>query len=104
MDLSTITAQSWITPLARGNPVQKVEMVDLIGVGNGVETQLGRVPMPPEIKAKDIVRSYLVGDPSDLDSEAGMAMCAIMDLLGWMRKNGWDHGLVSNQARPDVAR
>lgn len=64
------------------------EMMDLYGKkADGTEEFLGHVPMSPEMKIPDLVRSYGF-NPDDLD-EGSMVVGAMEDLIAWLKKQGW---------------
>ena len=71
-------------------PAQEpAETVTLVGIKDGIETVLGTVSTPPEMKAREIIRNY-GWNPDDQDDfgEGETAMCIINDLLAWMRRQG----------------
>lgn len=68
------------------------DTVTLVGVKDGVETNLGTVTTPPRMKLREIVRGYFGDDPEDDMSDAYMACCVGEDFLIWLMKNGWKSG------------
>lgn len=62
------------------------ETMTLVGVKDGVETVLGEVPLSPQMKAREIVRSYFSDNIDDDGSEASYAYYAMLDLINWMEK------------------
>lgn len=69
--------------------LQDGDVATIVGVKDGVETVLGRMPLQPAMKAKDILRSYGLENFDDEDSDASYALIAIEDLVRWMRSVGW---------------
>lgn len=86
--------------LATQPPAQDIETVDLVGIKNGVETNLGKVPMPPKMKLKEIARSYFGGNPEDDSSDAALMVGAGMEFFDWLQKQGYglNHGADGNHA------
>jgi hypothetical protein len=66
-----------------------IETIDLVGVVNGVHVPIGTMPMPPSMKAKEIVRSYFGRIDEDEGNEAAMALWACNELVTWMESQGW---------------
>lgn len=61
--------------------------VQIYGVNKeGIQVHLGEAIMPPRMKFKEILRSYL-GNPDDEDSDAAIALAAYDDLVDWQQKN-----------------
>ncbi|MDM0003928.1 hypothetical protein QTI51_03905 [Variovorax sp. J22G73] len=59
----------------------------LMGVrADGSTVNLGAVPMPPLMKARDVVRSYFPGDPDDDMTDAAMALQCCREVIDHMRK------------------
>lgn len=69
--------------------VMTTDQCAIVGVKNGVETLLGSGPMPWQMKAKDILKSYGFDDFSEDDTQASYALVAIEELVTWMLKMGW---------------
>lgn len=67
----------------------KVDTVSLVGIKDGVATNIGTVTTPPRMKLREIVRGYFGGDVDDEMSDAAMALAAGEDFLIWLMKNGW---------------
>ncbi len=65
------------------------ETVDLVGVKDGVETPLGKIPMPPEMKLKEIMRTYFGGDANDPESDACLGVAAGMEFFNWLIGQGY---------------
>ena len=79
---------------------------DIIGIKNGVETLLGRGPIPWNMKAKEILFSYGFNDFSDEDSQASYALAAVEELVAWMVKMGWTPPpmTITSVSSPDGAQ
>lgn len=69
--------------------ITPTEKVDIVGVKNGIETNLGKIPMPPSMKLKEIMRTYFSGSTDDEESEVSMAVAAGTELLAWMESQGY---------------
>jgi hypothetical protein len=65
------------------------ETVDLYGVKDGVEVRLGKILMPPKMKAKEIVHSYFGRIDEDECNDAAMALNVCEELIKWMQDQGW---------------
>lgn len=63
---------------------------------DGSQELLGKGPMPPAMKARELLRDYGFDTPDDEDSESAFALAVCEDLVAWMLKVGW-------QAPPAVA-
>jgi len=70
-------------------PSGDVETVDFVGVKNGTETNLGKIPTPPSMKLKEIMRTYFSGSPDDEESEVSMAVAAGMEFFTWLESQGY---------------
>ena len=66
-------------------PMKEVEMVQLVGIKDGREHDLGDVPITPAMKARDIAREY--GNLEDEDSEGSQILYCMEQLLNWMKEN-----------------
>jgi len=77
-----------LTELINGerNVAPTVDTVDLIGVKNGVETLLGKTPMPPLMKAKELDIGMFGGFTPDDGSDADLCYASMCDLLDWMQE------------------
>lgn len=63
----------------------ELETVQIIGVRpDGVEVDLGAAPMPPRMKAKDIVRSYFGEIDEESGNDGAMALWCCNELIDWM--------------------
>jgi hypothetical protein len=63
------------------------EMIDALGEKpNGERVLIGKVPMPPEMKMKDIIRNYIGMDFADEDSAESYALYAMQDFYDWHQK------------------
>jgi hypothetical protein len=64
-------------------------MVDLVGVkADGTQDVLGKVAMPPAMKAREIVRNYF-GEPVVDGDEADLCLAALQDFEAWLLEQGW---------------
>ncbi|MES2942947.1 MAG: hypothetical protein V4772_08785 [Pseudomonadota bacterium] len=63
-----------------------VETCRLVGVKNGIEVDLGDIPIPDMMKAKDIIRSYFTGDFEDDYSDAAMAIGCFEEFFVWKKE------------------
>lgn len=62
-----------------------IETVQVIGVRqDGSEVDLGRTPMPPKMKAREIVRSYFGEIDEDAGNDGAMALWSCNELIDWM--------------------
>lgn len=69
---------------------EPIETVDLVGVrANGEHVNLGKVAMPPRMKAREIAQSYFGPFQDDDGSEAESCFGAMDELIGWLVKQGW---------------
>lgn len=64
------------------------ETIDLVGIKDGKEVPLGKSPMPPQMKLREIMRSYFSGNPDDDDSDLSMAVAAGMEFFQWLGQQG----------------
>jgi len=65
----------------------EIETMQLIGIKEGREVDLGDMPLSPEMKMREIARQY--GNPDDEDDyPAGVAIGAMQDLITWMKQQG----------------
>jgi len=60
------------------------DTVKLVGIKNGVETELGEVPMPPRMKARELAREQFGGDPLDDCSDAALCYYALEQIIEYM--------------------
>lgn len=74
--------------LIADKPEQNPELIDLVGVRGGVETPLGKIPLPPSFKIREIATAqfgaYEPGDCSDAELCAG----AMEEFYTWLKANG----------------
>lgn len=78
--------------VAKPAPVQQepvAELVELVGVKNGVETSLGKVAMPPRMKAREIAREQFGAFQDDDGSDADFCFGALETLIDWMFQQGY---------------
>lgn len=68
----------------------EADTVDLVGVrANGEHVNLGKIAMPPRMKAREIAASQFGGFQDEDGSDAEMCFGAMEELLAWMTKQGW---------------
>jgi hypothetical protein len=65
---------------------QVLETVDLYGVGPDGEKRLGKVAMPPRMKARELVTEMFGAIDDDSGNDASMAFAVCDQLLDWMKK------------------
>lgn len=70
-------------------PEPVAELVELVGVKNGVETSLGKVAMPPRMKAREIAREQFGAFQDDDGSDADFCFGALETLIDWMFQQGY---------------
>ena len=69
---------------------EPTETVDLVGVrANGEHVNLGKVAMPPRMKAREIAQSYFGPFQDDDGSESEACFVALEELIDWLVKQGW---------------
>lgn len=69
---------------------EPTDTVDLIGVrANGEHVNLGKVTMPPRMKAREIARSYFGHFDDEDGSDAELCFGALETFLDWLVKHGW---------------
>lgn len=74
---------------AEGQQLPESDLVQIIGIKNGVETLLGQAPMPPKMKARDLVRETF-GHFDDADgSDAELCFGVCEQLIDHMAKSGF---------------
>jgi hypothetical protein len=67
-----------------------IETVDVYGVSaDGTQTKVGTMPMPPSMKAREIVRTYFHDIDEENGSDGAMALWACNELVSWMEQQGW---------------
>lgn len=72
--------------------MNELETCKVIGVrADGTEVDLGERPLPPKMKARDIVRSYFGEIDEDEGNDGAMALWACNELVDWMAKQA-QHG------------
>ncbi|MFK3741009.1 hypothetical protein [Massilia sp. TN1-12] len=65
----------------------EIEKMQLVGVKEGREVDLGDIPLSPEMKMREIARQY--GDPDNEDNlEASTALYCMQELITWMKAQG----------------
>ncbi|MGN8004318.1 hypothetical protein ACTJKQ_14140 [Acidovorax sp. 22279] len=79
---------------------EPTDTVDLIGVrANGEHVNLGRVTMPPRMKAREIARSYFGHFDDEDGSDAELCFGALETFLDWLVKHGWHDTPQPTQAQ-----
>jgi len=74
---------------AEGQQLPESDLVQIIGIKNGVETLLGQAPMPPKMKARNLVRETF-GHFDDADgSDAELCFGVCEQLIDHMAKSGF---------------
>ncbi len=69
---------------------EPTDTVDLIGVrANGEHVNLGKVTMPPRMKAREIACSYFGHFDDEDGSDAELCFGALETFLDWLIKHGW---------------
>lgn len=67
----------------------EIETCEAIGTRpDGTSEIIGAIPLPPEMKAREIVRSYFSGSIDDDMSEASLALGAMEELINWLKEQG----------------
>jgi len=69
-------------------PLVEIETCQLYGVKDGRQVDLGDIPLTPELKAREIVRQYGLGDPDDEWSEASTMLGAMQEMINWLKQQG----------------
>ena len=79
---------------------EPTDTVDLIGVRvNGEHVNLGKVTMPPRMKAREIARSYFGHFDDEDGSDAELCFGALETFLDWLVKHGWHDTPQPTQAQ-----
>lgn len=71
-----------------------IETCDLVGVKNGIETVLGKIPMPPKMKLRELIRGYFGGSFDNECSDASSALYMGEELIDWMITQGWKAPII----------
>ncbi|QXV72216.1 hypothetical protein Acf1_00019 [Acidovorax phage ACF1] len=83
------------------------DTVDVVGVrASGEHVNLGKMPMPPTMKARDIATSQFGGFQDGDGSDAEMCFGALEELLAWLIAQGWGAAAPAQEAelRAEVDR
>ncbi|ABM32264.1 hypothetical protein [Paracidovorax citrulli] len=76
---------------AAGAAPTDADTVDVVGVrASGEHVNLGKMPMPPTMKARDIATSQFGGFQDGDGSDAEMCFGALEELLAWLIAQGWN--------------
>lgn len=78
------------------------DRVHLVGIKNGVATDLGSIPMPLQMKLREIMRTYFSGSPDDEESEVSMAVAAGMEFFKWLGEQGYSQEREFYRKRCDL--
>ncbi|WP_046060030.1 hypothetical protein [Paracidovorax citrulli] len=88
---------------AAGAAPTDADTVDVVGVrASGEHVNLGKMPMPPTMKARDIATSQFGGFQDGDGSDAEMCFGALEELLAWLIAQGW--GAAPTQEAEEAAR
>ncbi|ATG94661.1 hypothetical protein QRO08_16025 [Paracidovorax citrulli] len=86
---------------AAGAAPSDADTVDLVGVrASGEHVNLGKMPMPPSMKARDIATSQFGGFQDGDGSDAELCFGAMEELLSWLTKQGWGAAAPAQEAAP----
>jgi hypothetical protein len=76
----------------------EMETVDLIGVkADGSEHALGKAPMPPRMKARDLAREQFGPFVDDDGSDGDLCFAALETLIDWLVAQGWKCAALATQ-------
>ena len=79
-------ADRW-APAAAVAPAEDADAVDVVGVrANGEHVSLGKMPMPPRMKAREIAASQFGRFVDDDGSDAELCFGAMEELLDWLER------------------
>lgn len=66
------------------------ESVDIYGINKqGIQVHLGKAPMPPRMKARELAQEQFGPFSDDDGSDAEMCFYALEMLIEWMFKQGY---------------
>ncbi|MFD2298363.1 hypothetical protein QRO11_12220 [Paracidovorax citrulli] len=111
-----LLARSWMVRLGADGSVPAptagaaptdADTVDVVGVrASGEHVNLGKMPMPPTMKARDIATSQFGGFQDGDGSDAEMCFGALEELLAWLIAQGWGAAAPAQEAelRAEVDR
>lgn len=86
---TALSAGDLFAALGLGGSDGDVDTVELVGIKDGKETALGRVPMPAEMKLREVMRAQFGGDPADKSSDAALGVAAGMEFWEWVTKKAY---------------
>lgn len=67
--------------------MNEIEYVDAYGIKDGFPaSEVFKIPMPPKMKAKEMIRSYYGNEFDDEDSDASTILYIFEQLLEWYEK------------------
>lgn len=76
-----------VAPAAAVAPAEDADTVDVVGVrANGEHVSLGKMPMPPRMKAREIATSQFGGFQDGDGSDAELCFGAMKELLEWLER------------------
>ena len=78
--------------IRRINSYVEENTCDLVGIKDGVHTQLGKHTVPPRMKLRAIIENYIGRVPDDYEedfSDAGTAMIIGEAFYDWLVVHGW---------------
>lgn len=78
--------------IRRINSYVEENTCDLVGIKDGVHTQLGKHTVPPRMKLRAIIENYIDRVPDDYEedfSDAGTAMIIGEEFFDWLVAHGW---------------
>lgn len=87
-------------PAPAAQPAQ--EQVDLYGVKAGVQVPLGKAPMPPSMKARQLAREQFGHFEDDDGSDAELCFGALEQMIEWMYSRGFRIATLAQPAQEDA--
>ncbi len=81
------------------------ETISVVGIkSDGTHTEVGAIPIPPTMKAREILRSYFGADVDTEGTDADMAMAAMEEFILWLKKEGRLHSTQITPAAQESAK
>lgn len=81
------------------------ETISVVGIkSDGTHTEVGTMPIPPTMKAREILRSYFGADVDTEGTDADMAMAAMEEFILWLQKDGRLHSTQITPAAQESAK